>query len=194
VVTGGGAPSPPPPPGTAAFASVRGVTLYLPVRSPIAVGYHEASLPDALALRPLGRCAHDYNRTKFVPPRASDGPEYLVMSSRGRPHPATSAADVALLPDVAVLAPVTGTVKSVKTYRLYGAYPDLRLAITPDGHPRFRVVLIHVRALLVRPGDVVFAGVTRIARVRVFPFSSQVNDYIGPGIPHVHIEVKEIGP
>jgi hypothetical protein len=28
----------------------------------------------------------------------------------------------------------------------------------------------------------------------VFPFSSQVNDYIGPGIPHVHIEVNTLGP
>jgi hypothetical protein len=115
------------------------------------------------------------------------------MSSRGRPHPATSAADIAMLPNAAVLAPVTGTVKSVKTYRLYGTYVDLRLAITPTGHLRLRVVMIHVRAVLVHPGDLVYAGVTRVASVRVFPFSSQVNDYIGPAIPHVHIEVKEIG-
>jgi hypothetical protein len=169
------------------------VTLYLPAHSPVAVGYHEASLPDALQLAPLGRCTHDFNRTKFVKPGPTAGPDYVVMSSRGRPHPATSAADIAVRPNAAVLAPVTGTVKSVKTYRLYGAYIDLRLAITPSGHARFRVVMIHVRALLVHPGDMVYAGVTRVASVRLFPFSSQVNDYIGPGIPHVHIEVKELG-
>jgi hypothetical protein len=27
----------------------------------------------------------------------------------------------------------------------------------------------------------------------VFSFRSQVNDYVGPGIPHIHIEVNRIG-
>jgi hypothetical protein len=32
-----------------------------------------------------------------------------------------------------------------------------------------------------------------IARVQVLPFRSQVNDYVGRDVPHIHIEVKNVG-
>jgi murein DD-endopeptidase MepM/ murein hydrolase activator NlpD len=116
------------------------------------------------------------------------------MSSRGRRQAATSAADVALRRGTVVLAPTTGVVTSAKAYRLYGRYRDMRIAIRPDGVRGIAVVLIHVDRVTVRRGDRVFAGVTPIGVPRMFAFSSQVNDYIGPGIPHVHIEVNTIGP
>jgi hypothetical protein len=182
-----------PIPETRPFATVRGLTLYLPVALPLLLGYHEASLPGTVRLTPLGRCVHDFNRTKFKKPTSTAGPDYLVMSSRGRPYPATSAADVAMRIHQPVLSPVSGTVESVKRYRLYDRYPDLRISFVPAADPSLRVVVIHVTGVLIHRGDQVVAGVTVIGTPRVFPFSSQVNDYVGPGIPHVHIEVKELG-
>ena len=190
------APSPAPTsgPGTRAFAQVRGLTLSLPASRLVVVAFHEASSDATLALTPLGRCVRDANRYKFRKPPATAGPPYLVMSTRGRPHPATSAVDVAMAPGTAVLAPVSGIVTEVRRYRLYDRYPDLRITLTPTGRPGLRVVVLHVDRLRVRRGDPVTAGVTPLGVPRLFPFRSQVNDYVGAGIPHVHIEVKLLGP
>lgn len=190
--------SPPTPPAqlTQAFATVHGIQLYLPATSDriVKIGYHEASYPVALALTPLGTCVRDFNRTVFAKPSPTPGPDYIVMSSRGRGHPATSAADVAMPRGTTVLSPVTGVVRSAKPYRLYGRYRDVRISIQPEGLTGIEVVVIHVDRVVVHRGDRVFAGVTALGVPRVFPFSSQVNDYIGPGIPHVHIEVNRLGP
>jgi hypothetical protein len=121
------------------------------------------------------------------------GPRYIVWPSRGRPHRPTSAVDVATRIGDGVLSPVTGTVWRVKRYRLYGAYFDLRISVIPSGHPELRVIIIHVAHVRVRRGSILVAGVTPIARVRVLPFRSQVNDYVGGGVPHIHIEVKSVG-
>jgi murein DD-endopeptidase MepM/ murein hydrolase activator NlpD len=192
-------PAPPlssSPPPTQAFASVRGIELHLPAAAEriVEIGYHEASFPVALALAPLGTCVRDLNRTKFAKPRPTSGPDYIVMSSRGRGRPATSAADVAMRRGTTVLAPTTGVVTGAKPYRLYGRYRDVRISIRPDGIAGVEVVVIHVDHVQVHKGDRVLSGVTAIGVPRVFPFSSQVNDYIGPGIPHVHIEVNRLGP
>ncbi len=186
----------PPTPSTPAFATVRGIVLYLPAGEDrvVRIGYHEASYPVALAMAPFGTCLRDFNRTKFAKPPPTPGPDYIVMSSRGRGQPATSAADVALPRGTTVLSPATGVVTSAKPYRLYGRYRDVRISIRPDGVSGVEVVIIHVDRVLVHRGDRVDAGSTPIGIPRVFPFSSQVNDYIGPGIPHVHIEVNRLGP
>jgi hypothetical protein len=175
------------------MASVRGLTLVVPGIRVKAVAYHEASRARAIALRPRGRCARNANRTKFTPPHATEGPAYLVMSSRGRPHPATSAVDVAMRKGTSVLAPVSGKIVTVKQYDLYGRYRDVKIVIRPSHADHLLVTMIHLDRLQVRKGDVVTAGQSPIGVPRVFPFNSQVNDYIGGGIPHVHIEVKERG-
>jgi hypothetical protein len=159
----------------------------------VLIGYHEASYPVTLALSPVGRCVRDYNRTKFRKPAPGPGPAYFVMSSRGRGQPATSAADIALPRGTIARSPVTGVVVVAKPYRLYGRYPDVRIAIRPDAVRGIEVIVIHVDRVRLHRGDRVFAGVTPLGIPRVFPFRSQVNDYIGPGIPHVHIEVNRIG-
>jgi hypothetical protein len=181
------------PPGTPAFARVRGLILYLPAPKPVGVAYHEAFKDAALRLRPLGRCVRNENRTKFNRPAVTEGPDYMVMSSRGRGHAATSAVDVALAEGAVILSPVTGTVASVRRYRLYGAYRDFRVALRPEGHDRLRAIILHVTGLQVMRGSDLVAGVTVIGSVRSFPFRSQVNDYVGVGISHVHIEVKRRG-
>jgi hypothetical protein len=115
------------------------------------------------------------------------------LPTRHRAPAATTAADVAIAVDGVVLAPVTGTVTGTKPYWLYEVSRDMRLVIRPDENPDLRVVIIHVTDLRVRTGDRVVAGVTPVAAPRVIPFKSDINDYVGPGIPHVHIEVKRRG-
>jgi hypothetical protein len=179
--------------GTPPFARVDGVTLSLPARHPVGIGYHEASFPEAKPLAPLGRCARNANRTKFRPPHPTSGPTYVVMASRGRGQSATSAVDVAMGRGSTVLSPVTGRVWRVERYRLYGRSPDVRLTLIASTNPRLTVVMLHVTSPLVHPRALLVAGVTPLGTVRPLPFRSQVNDYLGPGIPHVHIEVKALG-
>jgi hypothetical protein len=183
-----------PPPRWEAFTRARAVTLYLPAPNPIGVMYHEASLPPALELHPLGHLLHNYNRYKFHRPAPASGPGYTVMSSRGRPHPATSAADIVVRPHTEVRSPVTGRVVGVRPYRLYCRYPDMRVAIEPADDPGLQVVMIHLRGVRVRRGQRVFATLSVIGRPRDFPFRSQVDDYLRGGNPHVHIEVEKPSP
>src|SRR5439155_17258112 len=114
---------------------------------------------------------------------------YTVMSSRGRGTPATSAADVVLPAGTPVRSPVTGRVVEVRPYRLYCRYPDEEVRIRPDGGGPLTVVLIHLTRIRVEPGERVFATLSVIGFPRVFPFRSQVDDYVRGGNPHVHIEI-----
>jgi murein DD-endopeptidase MepM/ murein hydrolase activator NlpD len=180
-------------PGTDPLAQAGDLMLYLPARRFIALAYHEASGREALEMQPLGTCTRNENRTKFRRPHPVDGPRYVVMSSRGRPHPATSALDVAVRLTEPVLSPVTGTVIRVKRYRLYGTYLDMRVVVQPADHSDLRVVLIHLTDIQVRRGSLVVAGTSVLGYARALPFRSQVNDYVGAGVSHVHLEVKRVG-
>jgi hypothetical protein len=183
--------APAPPPEGVAFASAKGVTLYLPAEDPKLIAFHEASYPDASELAPIGRLQRNANRTKFRPPKDEKGPRYTVMSSRGRPTPATSAVDVVLPSSTRVRSPVSGVVVQVKPYKLYGRYPDVRVEISVDGHPDVNVVLIHLAHVRVARGDRVSATLSVIGEPRVFPFRSETDDYVRGGDPHVHIEIKK---
>ncbi|HEX2089873.1 MAG TPA: M23 family metallopeptidase [Actinomycetota bacterium] len=178
---------------TQQFATVNGLTLRLPARRPKAVAYHEAAFRAALGLKPLGRCARNVNRYKFDCPRSTVGPKYVVMSSRGRVHPATSAVDVAMSRSSPVVSPVNGRVFKIRPYSLYGRYRDYRISLIPRDRPDLAVVIIHLRRLAVRPGDRLVAGTTEIGLPRRLPFHSQVNSYVGWGVSHIHLEVKRIG-
>jgi hypothetical protein len=181
----------PPPQQGIAFARAKGVTLFLPGQDPRLIAYHEASYDDAATLRPIGRLHRNASRTKFDPPPDEDGPPYTVMSSRGRGTPATSAVDVVMRPGTRVRSPVSGVVVQVKPYRLYGKYPDERVEISVDGHADVHVVMIHLAHVRIRRGDEVSATLSVIGVPRVFPFLSQVDDYVSGGDPHVHIEIKK---
>lgn len=183
--------SPDPGRGPVVIAVVGGVSLREVSPRAIAVAFHEASSPQALRMQPVGRCRVCRNRHKFAPPRALvPGRWYVVMDPRGRPFPATSAVDIVLPEGERVLAPVTGTVRAVKRYRLYGRHPDFRMAINPAGIRHRQVVIIHLRSVTLERGDRVVAGQTVLGRARRFPFRSQVDRYVRGGRPHVHIEVK----
>lgn len=179
-------------PPTVTFAGVDQVQLSLPAAEVTRIGYHEASFPNALALAPLGSNTDNQNTTKFTAGEANDGPEYLVLSSRGRPNPATSAVDIVMPEGTPVASVVTGQVSEVEPYLLYGRHQDTKIEIIPDNRPDLRVVLIHVDDVRVQPGDRVEAGRTVLAgTANRFPFSSHIDRYAeGTPEPHVHIEVK----
>lgn len=183
-------------PATALFAGVQQVQLSLPAPEVVRIGYHEASFPNALELTPLGANVDNQNTTKFTAGDASDGPEYLVLSSRGRSNPATSAVDIVLPEGTPVASVVSGEVSEVEPYLLYGRHEDTKIEIVPDGRPDLRVVLIHVDGVRVRPGDRVEAGRTVLAAsANRFPFASHIDRYAeGTPDPHVHIEVKVPDP
>ena len=188
------APSPAPTPAPSplpVFAVGDRVRLRLPVSSPVAVAFHEASYRDAVGLRPLGSCRVCRNRWKYAPPPPRDRSlSYIVMDTRGRSQPATSAVDVVVPRWSDILAPVDGVVRRVKRYRLYGRYRDIRVELRPDGVRRRRLVMLHLSHVRLRRGDRVEASVTRIGRARRLPFESQVDRYMRGRYPHVHVEVK----
>lgn len=174
----------------AVFATVEGLELALPHRSPLAVAFHEASRVEALAFAPVGKLVANDNGTRFTPPADVAGPKYRVLSSRGRARPPTSAVDVAVPLGDAVTAPVTGTVKTVTEYPLYGRVRDWRVEITPRGRPDLTVVLIHLLRPSVEVGDAVTAGQTPVAVARLLPFDSHIDYVLASKHPHTHIEVK----
>lgn len=173
-----------------AFAEVDGLVLRLPDPKTILVAFHEASRAEALALTPLGQLIANDNPSKFTAGEDVEGPGYRVLTSRGRPRPATSAADLVLPSGATVSAPVSGTVVEVLEYSLYGRLHDWRVVISPADRPGLAVVLIHLQAPAVAVGDVVEAGVTPLGTVRQLPFRSHVDDYTGAAHPHTHLEVK----
>lgn len=182
-------PDPPPVP---PFAAVGSLVLWLPSADVVAVGYHEASMPGALPLAPVGRAQRNDNATRVtLPPDQGVGPPYHVMSSRGRVHPPTSAVDIVMRDGDPVLAPVDGVVTDVRPYLLYGRHSDTRIEIQPDHAPDLRVVLIHVDGAAVQVGYRVAVGRSVLAAsANRFPFSSHVDTYVGERWPHVHVEVK----
>lgn len=178
-----------PEPVLVPFARFRELELVVPAEEQIAICYHEAYYGDAQPIEPIGRCKRNGNRTKFDPPARRPGPPYIVMSSRGRGTPATSAVDVVLERRTPVLAPASGRVARVKRYR-YECGFDRRIEIVPDDAPGLRAVVLHVDEIAVREGDQLVAGQSVLGVPRVFGFVQQVDYYIPGRNPHVHLEVK----
>ncbi|MEX0990129.1 MAG: hypothetical protein WD206_07530 [Actinomycetota bacterium] len=178
-----------PEPRNVPFAAFRDLELVVPSEKEIAICYHEAVYPDAQTMEPIGTCRRNGNRTKFDPPPKRPGPPYIVMSSRGRGTPATSAVDVVMEGRTRVLAPATGRVARVKRYRYEGTF-DQRIEIAPTDAPDLRVVMLHVDQVQIREGDQLMAGESVLGVPRVFGFTQQVDYYIPGRNPHVHLEVK----
>ena len=172
------------------FATVGDLALSVPHRNPVTIAFHEASQVEALEMAPTGRLQANDNATRFQAPADTAGPDYRVLSSRGRAAAATSAVDIVVPLGDAVTAPVTGHVTQVTEYPLYGQIRDWRVEITPQGRPDLTVVIIHLLRPSVSVGDAVTAGRSPLGVVRLLPFDSHV-DYVGDGKqPHAHIEVK----
>jgi murein DD-endopeptidase MepM/ murein hydrolase activator NlpD len=177
-----------------AFARAKGLTVYVPTHRLLGIGYHEAATREALPLTPLGVCTSNHNKRRVRTPGPTEGPDYLILPTRYRRQAPTTAADIAMPKGATVVAPISGRVVRVAPYTLYKYWLDYRVAISPRRGSRLQVVVIHLTDLRVHKGQLVVAGVTPIGHPRVFSFTSAINDYVGAGVPHVHLEVKDIGP
>lgn len=173
------------------FARHDATSLLTPSPDPVRIGFHEASYRVALGMIPLGRPLGNDNTGKYeAPPVTTTEQDYMVMSSRSRPTPAVSAADIVMRPGEPVRAVVDGTVVESKPYRLYGKYPDTRVRIRSEEGKI--VTMLHVTGSRVEAGQQVRAGETVVADTATsFPFLSQIDHYLGDTPrPHVHIEIK----
>ena len=91
-----------------------------------------------------------------------------------------------------MVSPVDGVVESVESYALYGAYPDQRVAIIPDGRSDLRVIVVHIETDSGRGGRVT-AGETVLGRVRALSryFRSDIGRYYtGDEGDHAHVQVN----
>jgi murein DD-endopeptidase MepM/ murein hydrolase activator NlpD len=149
--------------------------------------HHPASVVDMVGLHQSGQATSKPMTTRPTAVRPT------VLPSRGRGTDRRTAADVVVPPGAEIRSPVSGRVVRADHYRLYCKYDDHRVVIEPDGHPGWRLHVLHVADLTVAAGQRVEAGVTPIARsASVFGFASQVEAYSpAPAWPHVHIHVVD---
>jgi len=108
---------------------------------------------------------------------------------RGEPD---TALDMGAAPGTTVWAPVSGTVIEVRPYLLYEKYEDFEIHIRPEGRDDVDAVLIHVQDVMVRAGDTVTGGVTRIGAVRQMSdkMEIQLGGYTGGGGDHTHFQLN----
>ncbi len=200
---------------TPAFASFRGTQLLLPVpaASITAIAFHQSSFNDT------------YKMTPLVAMRANSEVKAEVETARanGQPIPARtgaqadtsgvwtgwalevwrsnvngkmdSAADCGAPPGTPVVAPLTGTVMRVRSYKLYHKYPDFEIQIKPDAWNDVDVIILHIDAPLVTEGARVVAGVTQIASVRNLASTVsglQLRSYTTEGGNHTHVQMNRI--
>jgi hypothetical protein len=173
------------------FASVAGQELVLPadVRK---VGFHESGDRRTLAMSPKGTREQNLNDSRIaLPQQEGDGDaSYLVLPTRGRAPGPTTAVDISVDHGEQIQAVVSGTVKTVTSYNLYGRTPDMIVEIVPDDRPEMVVRMLHIEDVQVSTGDTVEAGETVIAESgRQLPFRSQIDRFAGAH-PHVHVEVQ----
>lgn len=172
------------------FAVAAGIPIVVPSPDVRAIGFHEASGRNSVAWEPRGAPFTNRNAPRYAAPPPTAGPNYAVLSTRRRGTPATSAIDLAVPHNSALVSPVTGTVTYVNPYLLYGRYPDTIVTIVPDGRPDLRLVMVHLNGVRVRPGERVVAGETPLAATAMlFPFRSQIDEFAGRH-PHLHIEMR----
>lgn len=157
----------------------------------VAVGFHQADNKKAVRYVPLLKC-HGIDTASTTKALLKRGKIKLFQQPlRGRGDSNFTAADCAVPPKTTVVAPVTGVVTNVRSYKLYGWINDLRLEIKPDGYPHLRVVMIHITGVKVKAGDRVVGGITPVAVVRHLPIVSTINRFVPVSpVDHVHIQVN----
>jgi murein DD-endopeptidase MepM/ murein hydrolase activator NlpD len=172
------------------FAGLENLRLRLPHGVQV-VGFHESGDRRAIHLHPVGRPRHNDNLPRLPSaPVSGDGGEYVVMHTRGRGTPPTSAVDLSLPHGIPVESPVGGTVTAAESYALYRRIPDELVVVAPDQRPDLRVVTFHLEGVRVEVGQRVEAGNVIADSARQLPVNSQVDKYVGGRGPHLHVEVR----
>jgi hypothetical protein len=170
------------------------LTLELPAAKEdiISIGYHQAYNVRAKSLVSVTASMGQATTQAVAAAARFGGMPAFVMTARGRGSALDSAADIVLKPGSIVKSPVTGRVLEVVPYLLYGRINDIRIEIIADGYPAVKVALVHIDKATVTAGQRVEAGVTPLATVRPLGISSQIDQYLGAAVTHVHIQVNPI--
>jgi murein DD-endopeptidase MepM/ murein hydrolase activator NlpD len=186
------------------FAYYKSLNLRLPIAvdSLSEIGFHQASYAYALRMKTRlpdadlekARVKRGTGRAAQSTPTDSDAwlDGKVLRMWRSRPGKPDTAVDVGAKPGTTILSPVDGTVVKVKSYKLYGRYPDYEIHIQPEGWPSIDLVMIHATDVQVVPGDKVEAGITKIAAVRKLSdkIHDQLADYTKDGGNHVHMQLN----
>jgi hypothetical protein len=116
---------------------------------------------------------------------------YHVMEGDERSLSSTGSVDVGAAPGTPIVAPVSGVVKGVSEYMLYGKYEDYQVDIAPDGVSDATVTLLFVEDPAVTIGQTVEAGKTQIGLVReaAGELGKRLGEYTHDSGSHVHIQV-----
>jgi hypothetical protein len=180
------------------YASIpaEGLTLYLPnkYKNIRGIGYHESSHTRAIPMTPIGRLLvnDNYWDTDVELTSNLPLPTYNIMETRGEYATATTVADIAMDPDTPVLAPVSGIVIKIEPKIIYDEFDDVQIEMIPDGHANLRVAFLHIDNIKVKAGDHLVQGKTVMGipkdwRGRI---DAELDDYVKPPMPHVHIQVN----
>ena len=190
---------------TPIFATYKSIELRLPVplEDLTEVGYHQAAYSYARRLKSATPAADmtaakkNKGTGRDLSLQESGDQAKLTGTSlvmwRSRPGKPDTAVDVGAKAGSPALAPVTGTVVKIKSYRLYGQHDDYELHIQPEGRPDLDCVMIHIDDLTVKAGDPVVAGVTQIGVIRKLSdrIDHQLRTYTKDGGDHIHIQLND---
>lgn len=184
------------------FATVAefNLTLYLPApyKNIRGIGYHESSHTRAYSMTPIGQLLKNDNPWDLDVELNSTAPlpTYNIMVSRGEYAYGTTVADIAMDPNTPVRAPISGTVSKIEPKVIYDEYEDRQIEVIPDGLPDVRVAFLHIDNIKIKPGDHLTQGKTIIGIPHDWRpyFASEIDDYVKPSMPHVHVQVDRPEP
>jgi len=179
------------------FGKVNGSDLILYVPSAIqnvsGIGYHQSFNKKSIPIKPsINQVEGEPSKIEVRGNTRLGRPLEFTMTKRGRGTPLTSSVDITMLEGSDVLSPTDGVVVDVIPYKLYGNIDDFRIEIMADDHGWFKIVVAHVRDIVVVKGERVTAGVTKLAKVRSLNINSQINEYVDGSKDHVHLQVNPL--
>ncbi len=178
------------------FATIGGtsIVLHLPalLANVIGLGYHQAYNSNSVALNSTMDLRENATTAAITRSSRLGAPLAFVMTSRGRGSAPTSSVDIAVNDGTTIRSPVSGRVRKVAPYMLYGRYDDVRIEIEPDGRSDIIIAIVHLDQPLVLPGNRVEAGLTPLARPRRLPVNSQIDQYLGKATEHIHVQINPV--
>jgi len=178
-----------------AFARLGDRNLLLPVaaRDVTIIAYQPVSDDRVVQFSPIGDRANTNALVGFFRGIFAGEPSvrYYLLPGEGT-GPAGSIL-VGAAPGCPITAPVSGTVTTVKHYRLYGKYDDVQVDIRPEEMSGITISMLFVDEPAVSIGEVVTAGKTQLGKVRECPeeLGKQLGVYTHDSGSHVFMQATE---
>ena len=133
-----------------------------------------------------------------VTPERDDGVwsgKALSLWRSGRGGRPNTAFDCGARPDTPVFSPIDGTIMEIRSYKLYGKYPDFEIHIKPDAWSDVDLIILHTTDPKVVEGQHVVAGIDQISKVRALASKMsgvQLSEYTAEGGNHCHVQINRI--